>query len=54
MCNDCAEREEKEKSSPYFTSNNKRSSDDDQSDSIGVASLADVSPNTPKADEANL
>jgi hypothetical protein len=43
MCNECAEREEKEKSSPYFTSNNKRSSDDDQSDSIGVASLADVS-----------
>ena len=33
---------------------NKRSSDDDQSDSIGVASPADVSPNTPKADEADL
>jgi hypothetical protein len=54
MCNECAEREEKEKSSPSSTMDNKRSSDDDQSDSIGVASPADVSPNTPKADEADL
>ncbi len=34
ICNDCAEGEEKEKSSSSSTMDNKRSGDNDQSDSI--------------------
>ena len=42
MCNECADVQ-------------KRESKNDQRESmVGVASPSDVSPNTPKADEANL
>jgi hypothetical protein len=53
MCNDCAEKE-KEKSSSASAAHNKRSGNNDLCDTIGVASPADVSPNTPKANKANL
>jgi hypothetical protein len=42
MCNECADVQKGE------------SKNDQRESMVGVASLADVSPNTPKADEANL
>jgi len=53
ICDDCLaaeKKEEKEHSSPSQTSQ----SNANQCDSIGTASESDVSPNTPRADEANL
>ena len=50
MCNDCIEEE---KLSSSITE--QKSTNNNQSDQIvGVASPSDVSPNTPKADEADL
>jgi tRNA A37 threonylcarbamoyladenosine modification protein TsaB len=45
MCNECADAQRTE---------GKNSSNDQHEIKVGVASPADVSPNTPKADEANL
>ena len=51
ICDDCiAAEEEKEYSSPSQTSQ----SNANQCDNIGTASESDVSPNTPRADEANV
>jgi hypothetical protein len=52
ICDDCLaaeKKEEKEYSSPLHTSQ----SNANQCDNIGTASESDVSPNTPRADEAN-
>ena len=52
ICDDCLaveKKEEKEYSSPPQTSQ----SNANQCDNIGTASESDVSPNTPRADEAN-
>ena len=45
MCNECADTQQTEV---------KDSSNSQREIKVGVASLTDVSPNTPKADEANL
>ena len=53
ICDDCLaaeKKEEKEYSSPSQTSQ----SNANQCDNVGTASESDVSPNTPRADEANL
>ena len=53
ICDDCLDAErnqEKEYSSPSRTSQ----SNANQCDNIGTASELDVSPNTPRADEANV
>ena len=53
ICDGCLaaeKKEEKEYSSPSQTSQ----SNANQCDNIGTASESDVSPNTPRADEANL
>ena len=42
MCNECADAK------------NSESNNDQRESMVGVASSSDVSPNTPKADEANL
>ena len=52
MCHDCIEGEEGKKKSKG--ADNSSSPSIDQCDTIGVASASDVSPNTPKADEAGL
>jgi hypothetical protein len=53
ICGDCLEAEKKaEEYSSSPTSQNDNSSN--QCDDIGLASKSDVSPNTPRADEANL
>jgi hypothetical protein len=52
ICDDCLgaeKREEKEYSSSHASQSNCN-----QCDNIGIASESDVSPNTPRADEANL
>ena len=50
MCNDCIEDEKLSS-----TTTKQKSTNNNQSDQIvGVASPSDVSPNTPKADEADL
>ena len=55
ICNDCLGAECKEKEhSPSQTSQSDHSNNDNQCDNIGTASESDVSPNTPRADEANL
>jgi hypothetical protein len=53
-CDDClgAEKKEEEYSSSHTSQND--NSNDNECDNIGVASKSDVSPNTPKADEAKL
>jgi hypothetical protein len=53
ICNDCLGAEKKEGYSSSHTSQNDNSRNN-QFDNIGLASKSDVSPNTPKADEANL
>ena len=53
MCHDCIESEEEEKKKSKGADNSSSLSID-QCDTIGVASASDVSPNTPKADEAGL
>ena len=54
ICDDClgAEKKGEEYSSLHTSQNN--NSNNNQCDNIGLASKSDVSPNTPKADEANL
>ncbi len=54
ICDDClgAEKKEKEYSSSHTSQND--NSNDNECDNIGLASKSDVSPNTPKADEANM
>jgi hypothetical protein len=42
MCNECADVQKRE------------SKNDQRGSMVGIASVADVSPNTPKADETNL
>ena len=42
MCNECADVQKRERKK------------DQRENMVGVASPSDVSPNTPKADEANL
>jgi hypothetical protein len=62
ICSDClgasriqeekkTERKEEEYSSSHTSQNN---NSNNQCDNIGIASKSDVSPNTPRADEANL
>ena len=55
ICDDCLEAEKKEgkEYSSSHTSQN-YNSNDNECDNIGLASKSDVSPNTPRADEANL
>jgi uncharacterized protein with PIN domain len=52
ICNDCIENEKKQKKLSSSTLEQK--STNYQSDNLGVASCSNVSPNTPKADEADL
>jgi hypothetical protein len=52
ICDDCLGAERKGHSSSHTNQNN--NSNDSQRDDIATASKSDVSPNTPKADEANL
>jgi hypothetical protein len=54
ICDDClgAEKKEEEYSSSHTSQND--NSNDNECDNIGLASKSDVSPNTPKADEAKL
>jgi hypothetical protein len=55
ICDDCKEKRQEEKSSSsYFTQNKTKSNRDNKCDDLGVASRSDVSPNTPRADEADL
>src|ERR687887_399625 len=59
ICNVClgASRiqEEKKKEEEYSSSHRSQNNNiDNQCDDIGLASKSDVSPNTPRADEANL
>ena len=50
ICDDCLGAEKKEEGhSSLHTSQN-----DNSNDNIGLASKSDVSPNTPRADEANM
>jgi hypothetical protein len=51
ICDDCLGAERKEEK---YSSSQTSQSDSNQCDDIGTASKSDVSPNTPKADEANL
>ena len=53
ICDDCLGAEKKEEYSSSYTSQNDNSNDN-ECDNIGLASKSDVSPNTPKADEAKL
>jgi hypothetical protein len=55
ICDDClrAEKKEGKEYSSSYTSQNDNSNDN-ECDNIGLASKSDVSPNTPKADEAML
>jgi len=50
---DCLAVEKKEKKE-YSSSSHTNQSNASQCDNIGTASESDVSPNTPRADEANL
>jgi hypothetical protein len=52
ICNDCLENEKEEEKLSSSTIEQKRTNY--QSENIGVTSPSDVSPNTPKADEAGL
>jgi hypothetical protein len=55
ICGDCLEAEKKGEeyySSSLHTNQNKDSNN--QCDEVGLASKSDVSPNTPRADEANM
>jgi hypothetical protein len=60
ICDDCKERQQKEKmtenkSSSYFLQKKKtKNNRDNKCDDLGLASRSDVSPNTPRADEADL
>ena len=62
ICNDCLEsismQQEKStenKQEAYSSSStNQNDNNNNQCDDIGLASKSDVSPNTPRADEANL
>jgi hypothetical protein len=59
ICNDCLPAsqmlekkiEKEEENSSSISQNN---SSNNECDTIGIASKSDVSPNTPRADEANL
>ena len=54
VCDDCLGAEKKgEEYSPLHTSQDDNSNDN-ECDNIGLASKSDVSPNTPRADEANM
>jgi hypothetical protein len=59
ICDDCIVSQEEKKNNkswkekPSSSFMNKKDANQ-ESDSIGVASSTDVSPNTPQADEANL
>jgi len=56
ICDDClgAERKQEKEYSSSRTSQSNNSDNSNQCDNIGTASEADVSPNTPRADEADL
>ena len=62
ICNDCLgasriqeEKKTEKKEEEYSSSRtNQNNNSNNQCDDIGVASKSDVSPNTPRADEANL
>jgi len=56
ICDDClgAERKQEKEYSSSRTSQSNNSDNSNQCDNIGTASEADVSPNTPTADEADL
>jgi hypothetical protein len=55
ICDDCLgakKKEEKEYASSHTSQNDH--SNDNECDNMGLASKSDVSPNTPRADEAKL
>ena len=54
ICNDCLRTEKKEKEEYPSSHTNQNANSNNQCDDIGLASRSDVSPNTPRADEANL
>jgi Zn-finger protein len=55
ICDDCLGTERKEEEKEYSSSyKNQNNNSNNQCDDIGLASKSDLSPNTPRADEANL
>jgi hypothetical protein len=54
ICSDCLGPEKKGEEYSSSHTNQDNNSNNNQCDDIGLASKSDVSPNTPKADEANL
>jgi hypothetical protein len=56
ICDDClgGEHKDKEYSSSHTNQSNNSNNNNNQCDNIGTASESDVSPNTPRSDEANL
>jgi hypothetical protein len=54
ICNDCLGAEKKEKEGYSSSHTNQNNNSNNQCDDIGLASKSDVSPNTPRADEANM
>jgi hypothetical protein len=54
ICDDCLGAERKEKEHLPSQTTQSDHSNNNQCDNIGTASESDVSPNTPRADEANL
>jgi hypothetical protein len=56
ICDDClgAERKQEKEYSISRTSQSNNNDNSNQCDNIGTASKSDVSPNTPRADEADL
>ena len=54
ICDDCLGAEKKEEKEYSSSHTNQNNNSNNQCDDIGLASKSDVSPNTPRADEANL
>jgi hypothetical protein len=54
ICHDCLRTEKKQKEGYSSSHTNQNNNSNNQCDDIGLASKSDVSPNTPRADEANL
>jgi hypothetical protein len=54
ICDDCLAAEKKEEEYSLSHTSRNDNSNDNECDNIGLASKSDVSPNTPRADEANL
>ena len=56
ICDDCLGAEKKEEEEEGYSSKHtgQKDSRNNQGENIGLASKTDVSPNTPRADDANL